>query len=363
MNKHKENSQDKKLKHLLDQKNDPDAGAMDEFEKEAMEGFDLLDSREEAFELKHRLDQRIQKVFEKAKKKNNFYWYAAAGLILIIGFSVYFLRMSPLSKQEELAVTTSVPHEAKKMQVQDLPKTESKPLQNTGTIQKENTTRTFAPKEENSKARADRKVQMQAPEKANVHNNAKADVIDENKDLDVAATAPFSAAREVMQIPATPQVAEPGKNVAAEEITTGDTLAKSKSLAYSQPAKSDYGSDAEHKKNRSAKYERSSKVAPSSAPAAGAGGAGPATQIYYTGGNAQLNKDLKKSLSEAGVLMRFDAVLHVDGNGKVEKVDLTPLDKLNKEQQERMVTVLKKLNKFNRSGNAEPVEFRFSFRP
>src|ERR1044072_4728334 len=106
MSNRKEDKQNEKLKHLLDQSGQ-DKSSLDDFEREALEGFDLLENKEEALKLKKELDSKIYSgVFRSGKKKQGIYWYAAAGLLLIIGFSIYYLRMSPLSEEKDLAVQT-----------------------------------------------------------------------------------------------------------------------------------------------------------------------------------------------------------------------------------------------------------------
>ena len=82
---------------------------LDDFEKEAMAGFDMLASKEEANELKAALDKRInEEVFiKKESHHTKIYWFAAAGLALVIGLSVLFILndSNSLSKSSDLAVT------------------------------------------------------------------------------------------------------------------------------------------------------------------------------------------------------------------------------------------------------------------
>jgi hypothetical protein len=82
---------------------------LDDFEKEAMAGFDMLASKEEANELRAALDKRInEEVFiKKESHHSKIYWFAAAGLALVIGLSVLFILndSNSLSKSSDLAVT------------------------------------------------------------------------------------------------------------------------------------------------------------------------------------------------------------------------------------------------------------------
>ncbi|MDP3558701.1 MAG: hypothetical protein Q8T03_15110 [Bacteroidota bacterium] len=79
---------------------------LDDFEKEAMVGFNMLESEKEAFDLKANLDARINKELFNKEEKNNpkIYWLAAAGLALIIGLSTLFV-INDTNKNNNLAIT------------------------------------------------------------------------------------------------------------------------------------------------------------------------------------------------------------------------------------------------------------------
>jgi hypothetical protein len=82
---------------------------LDDFEKEAMAGFDMLESKEEVNELKAALDERINNELFYKKENHNpkVYWLAAAGLALIIGLSTLFILndSNSISKNNGLAIT------------------------------------------------------------------------------------------------------------------------------------------------------------------------------------------------------------------------------------------------------------------
>lgn len=89
-----------------------DKQGLDDFEKDAIEGFDMLESEQEALELKASLDTRIQKeLFAKEEERNpKVYWFAAAGLILVIGLTVLFIRNNndSLSNGHDVAIVNNV---------------------------------------------------------------------------------------------------------------------------------------------------------------------------------------------------------------------------------------------------------------
>jgi hypothetical protein len=79
-------------------------GELDDFEREALEGFDTLSS-EEAHELKASLDTHMKDEVFAEKKTIRVYWLAAAALVLVVGLSVIFV-MNNASNGKDLAITT-----------------------------------------------------------------------------------------------------------------------------------------------------------------------------------------------------------------------------------------------------------------
>src|SRR5687767_7708697 len=96
MNKQENNG--RSLDDLL-KKDDPSAPD-DPFEKEAREGFEMLDNAEEAFALKSATDDRINKeIFAPKRERIVFYWAAAASILLFVSFSIYFFRDVPVTSE------------------------------------------------------------------------------------------------------------------------------------------------------------------------------------------------------------------------------------------------------------------------
>jgi len=80
------------LKQLFN-KAKADEQNLDDFEKEAMAGFNMLESENEANNLKTSLDNRINSelFYKKENHNQKVYWLAAAGLALVIGLSALFI--------------------------------------------------------------------------------------------------------------------------------------------------------------------------------------------------------------------------------------------------------------------------------
>src|SRR5436190_17371454 len=97
------NRENDPLKDLFGRKND---AGRDDFEREALEGFYMLNNEDEAFEAKKKLDERIDKeVFgKKEKNRKPVYWLAAAALLLIVGFSVFVLNENDRREEAKLAI-------------------------------------------------------------------------------------------------------------------------------------------------------------------------------------------------------------------------------------------------------------------
>lgn len=127
------NKETKKLDELLDHLNN-DTGDLDAFEQEALEGFASLSGKQEALDLKNRLDERIEKeLFEKKKRPVFIYWSAAAGFILLIGLVVLFKNVNRI-EQQDLAMNNEKSLESKPLEGLNQPlaqdKTETDQLSN-----------------------------------------------------------------------------------------------------------------------------------------------------------------------------------------------------------------------------------------
>jgi len=115
INKHTKNF-DELLKGLKNPSDDFDA-----FEQEALEGFALLENKEEAIELKNHLDERMEKeVLVKKRKPLFIYWSAAAGIALLAGLIFIFNNTSSFEKQD-LAQNTTIEEKSKNLEGKSVP--------------------------------------------------------------------------------------------------------------------------------------------------------------------------------------------------------------------------------------------------
>jgi len=89
----------KDLNELLDHLNKP-ADDLDAFEQEALEGFSQLENKQEAFDLKQRLDARMEdELFSKKRRPLFIYWSAAAGVALLVSLIFIFKSNGEFDKQ------------------------------------------------------------------------------------------------------------------------------------------------------------------------------------------------------------------------------------------------------------------------
>lgn len=97
LNKHTPNSEE--LFRRLESK---DSAGLDDFEKEALEGFESLENDVLAKSLHAKLDSKIEEVYFEKKSGNRTFFYLsmAAGLVIVIGLSLIFYNFFGSQKQE-----------------------------------------------------------------------------------------------------------------------------------------------------------------------------------------------------------------------------------------------------------------------
>ena len=91
---------------LLKRLNSNDSSGLDDFEKEALEGFDSLDNIEQAKQLTDSVNAKIEEVYFKkaSNKKGIMYLSMAAGLVLVVGLSIFFINF--LGQNKEVAMSS-----------------------------------------------------------------------------------------------------------------------------------------------------------------------------------------------------------------------------------------------------------------
>lgn len=409
-----ENKKDhKELNDLLNQK---DRSQLDDFEKEALEGFDLLSS-EEALQLKGELDAEMEQKVLKTKKQNpRIFLLAAASLLLVVGLSVLFvLNNSGLEDKSGLAINTKMeetklPEAANGMPPQAESPAEVSPLEkNKESGDKEPLSK--AAKDQSLKE-VDRRSEGKPLTVADAQNGSgiaqkTKDIVEEeskessslddmrNDNAKSGEEAPkkgIAKAAEREQSPLEDKKSEDLKDQlssntkAVPASATGESnLAKSSkektrkksrsSVAGKQDAEPSQQQERDEdlsiaeSRNETEKKEEN-KLAPS-APTFEAvtsgknSGPGNISSGYqYKSGEKELLKDLSNKLNTEEVNVAFDAELLINKKGKVEKVNIYNAKGLNNKKLNSIEKILKDLEPFSVPANAKGLyKYQLNYRP
>lgn len=382
---------------------------LDDFEKEAMAGFDMLASKEEANELKAALDKRInQEVFIKKESHNpKIYWFAAAGLALVIGLSVLFILndSNSISKSSDLAVTetqqTTLPdtknelkeeaaapledvvsEKAPAKEISESPKTDQK-----GLLDEEKTkgpSSRMVTTTANEQA-ASGIAQSEKKQESNKAGEGVGAQYDQTTKLDALAKTSHSKDKESDAFKSVPSAVQQSPKLAEakDEVVLETKNAKgknddadSKKNLNQVASNTAYGgvvnreekvSKEKSKKARAKQNDVNVAAAPESndykpgAPKTTKAAEAEETtkaaadkredtnfiNCYYTGGESAITKDIKEKLVAENLDQKFDVTLYISEKKTVTKVEFINSYDLTKKQKEEVTKQLKTLNKFN----------------
>ncbi len=367
MSKQEDNTQNQKLKDLFSQKSSADNSAMDDFEKEALEGFSMLASEKDALELKQQLDKRMySEVFVEQKKEKSYrYWYAAAGLLLVVGFSIYLVQSSFKNKETPLALETPAemparPEEADKTELLK----ESETLTSTGAAEPKTSDKTPLRAKEEEKPDAVKSIALKT------QAGAKSDAVSEISPVTNAYQSADAAPPMQEQVDLATNAPAPEEKSVKKSVAQDD--AKSLEYAASEDQEIAAISTQECRKEKNSKPKKdkalTSETRPQALPvnAAGASGGKPEILCAYREGETALFRDVKKLLTEKDLVKKFDAILFVSSKGKVERAELSKSYDLSASQQKEVVNLLTKLTDFEISQNAGETylyPYKLVFRP
>lgn len=358
------NNESDKLKALLDKANTADNLPLDDFEKDAMEGFALISDKEDVFELKHSLDKRMyEEVLKKTEKRETkVYWYAAAGLFLIIGFSIYFLRnnlFGPTDKNLAVHVAKTEPPKEVNAPISEEEKESLKP-NNTAYGSKGNVvTRIKNDLNKEKKAQEDVKT-PQMPQADALAQKAGVSNLD-NEAPSASSQKAISAAPVMASNRSEPKFSKVETVLLGEQAPEQQHSDELAAIAMSEK-------EEKHEKNKSLtkKAEAFTEQKSVMASKASASEFNTVSNCYYTGGDAALNEELKQKLILKELNFSFEAILFINEKKKVENVKFTNAFSLTSEQQKQIIELLKTLDKFNfklKLKETELFEYRIVFRP
>ncbi|MBA3664667.1 MAG: hypothetical protein H0W61_10710 [Bacteroidetes bacterium] len=377
---------------------------LDDFEREALEGFDSLDSKEEALQIKSELDKKIHdQLFTEKKQQPKVYWFAAAGLFMVIGLSVFFIiKNNGVASEKDVAVVQSnIPKETLEESPALAPPEEKTSTVSTGEVSETNRSnkstnlKQLERKDESTVSPRSVLAPVQTSGEKPDNNLASTDKRDDGELDDQVTTATGkSVAKDADREPNLEtkfKSAEEQKNESpSKEI---DKLAKTetkKSVTDEEGKKSSFRSKNKRKEGASSRAnEDESKAVVEKAPSnAGPGTSGisqnndvlknnanstpktsadtkaapsynipeqqktetydsPDNSCYYSGGLTELTTDLRGKLIEKNVNKQFDALLNINEKKEVVKVNYLNVYDLTTVERDKVTEVLKSLKKFN----------------
>jgi hypothetical protein len=350
MSNNKDHNQ--KLKNLLNKNSTEMPDNTDEFEKAALEGFALLESEQEVLDLKDSLDLKIYAEVFKAKKQESRtrYWLAAAALIGVTGFSIYFFQSSFEVKNDGLAIqqpTVSGKHKIpedselshdKKVLNEAL---EAQPSKEAKTIESKKTIKSLHIDGEDTFKETQKKDNTELINSAASNTPS---MVSEKREGDEKTVKPqeeivLQQANEDLPTPPRAQVSRSSVN--ETENVKQKKFSKKEERNESTPSASQLGDVV--------------TISTGSMPF-----------CYYDGGDSALKKDLNELLLKENLLFKFDALLFLNKKARIEKVTLINTYGLKNTEQTQLTELLKTLSKFRVKGEIskkERLEYKIEFRP
>jgi len=334
------NNKDEDFDAFLNEAGKSDAFEGD-FEKDAEDGFDLLDSDEQKEDLKKSLDARVYaEVFSENKsEKRVSYWLPAAAILLVVGFSIFLINDAYRGTIESnnMALSTDpvnkpIPEFRNSDQKVDASVTPSL-----------NEALKTVPQEPISEQKKNivselQIAKSQKPEKELKVNDdfSREDLamtdqkLDENQSTFESSkdnTAPLSSGATVPPIIET-QVA--ATNRAANAPPSSAMEFSSQLEVYDKKLSDKETNIAVVKTSRGTSKAKENTE-----------------NCFYIGGEEQLQIDLRKKLSEKNIQLTFESIVEVNKKGAVESVKIISSDSLTSNEKTAISEVLKTLDKFD----------------
>ncbi len=303
MKERKTGNTDRKLEELL--RKAQSAEPADDFEREAAEGFKGLSGEQEAFDLKERLDRRIAPLFKDRKSHKN-QWLAAAGVLLVVALTVFFLRDELTSNKTVVQGSAPPAKESASFRHQ-----ETAPAENTGEGETKSGTGISDLSENNaiSKKKAEKKD-------SRYRESAMKQTSDEAELTNSVAHA------------------EADKDKAEPAVTTDIPVEVANRLAAPPPAAK---TESFEKKSAAANYTRGKMPAASHAVASAPESVITTDSLAYF-----IVKELRLKL-QPELQKEFGAILYFGSQGTIEKVRFTDDRKLSRKERSALEKIIKDL--------------------
>lgn len=406
----------KDLKDLLNSIKNKSSQDLDDFDREAIEGFESLGSNQQALDLKNELDTKIHdQLFTPKKKNEKVYWFAAAGLFIVISLSVLLIynnnsllhekdvaqipeEIKNLEKEKALSAPTSEAVEpvAPKESIAENSKSKTKDIEPSDKDKRISFRATLKPSEavsgqgevssvleekaddaEAAAIESDKPISKSSSEEVNFSGKLKNTDEKERNDpkADQQTTTPHS--RELDELKKNENYEFKKESDHKERLASKKQNAsknKSKDEQFQNPktlnpSKVLSSTDSRAKENN----EGDGITQPKSAPAQSEPGKSkvensnsPSNTIYFAGGEDALAKEIRVKLIEKKVDKRFDAILIINENKKIEQVTYINPYELSTEEKNKVTEVLKTLGNFNfyiQPNTKGLFEYKVNYRP
>lgn len=402
----------KNLDELLKQFKTEKSDDLSDFDREALEGFETLDSQDEALALKDSLDKRMrEEVFADKTNSPKVYWFAAAGLFLVVGLSIYFiLNNQPINQKDVALVPAKEIKNLEEEKEMSVPTEESTPVaaaenqkNKQQKIQEDNSPgkkqavlspRSVIMPSSNSKGTIENSITLGKKDESDKGFRTPTDINpQESKDanLDIVSTKKAEEERsndepmrskesvadqvtesKVYDKEATKKAALKEGKEKRKESSYDDKVKDENKLAISTAGASQpvfqKNNDASGGTNNIPKTVSSDNKSVPSSPELEKTEKynSPANSCYYIGGETDLIKDIREKLTAEHINKKFDAVLNINEKKQVAKVEFLNVYDLTENEKIKVTEILKTLSKFNfyiQPNTKLLSEFKLIYRP
>lgn len=415
----KDQPHNKDLQDLLNSLKTKSSQGLDDFDREAMEGFETMGSEQEAHDLKNLVDKKIhEQLFSPKKKNEKVYWFAAAGLFIVISLSIILIlngnsllnekdvalvpdkEIKNLEKEKTLSAPTAeaVEPTAQKVTIAEKGKTATKDVVPSDEDNRITSRAILKPAETgNGFAEVNAVLEEKAADEGAISTKESATPSVKGSSGDVSVSDKLKSAeeKESNNLKADQQTSAPTNRELDEvkknenhnfkkESDSKEKLSRKKQNAAKDKSNDDESPNTEtistsiaqnNTSNTSGAKENAGAgtAQPKSAPVQNEPGKSraeefdsPSNSIYFAGGEDALSKEIRLKLIEKKINKKFDAILTLNENKKIEKVTYLNSYELSSEEKNKITEILKSLNNFNfyiQPNTKGLFEYKVNYRP
>ena len=297
--------------------------AVDDFEKEALEGFSQY-SMHELELLKQKTDAKAEKLFEKKNKRVTF-WLTAAIVVFCMGLLIkLFIPTESIVNNSKIAINNKLESDVEKLKEEQFNNdTETSVLKRSNENSLQN---------KDSQANLTQKTTSEASPNKTEPNKVqvpKSDMID-------PVTTLSKGLEEKPNLPAEEKNYAASGSIVKDEESKAET--KSTSLINSEKK--------EESKKKTSTADKISTSAPAQYGLEDGDVAISENNLYYDGGDKKLISDLRELLKTINLNTAFDVLIMVNDKSEISSVEFIDERELTKDEKNSIKKEIKKLTKF-----------------